>query len=104
MGLVTLATARQHLKPPGTVDDARITRLIEEASMIVLEYIKQPYDAFQADDGGPIDESLPGPVRAACLMVLGALYDNADGQNPDKNPISPAVQSLLKFYRVPTIA
>lgn len=103
MGLVTLDVAKQHLRPPGTIDDQRIERLIEEASHIVLNYIKAPIDAYQSTAGDPLD-SVPPTVRSACLLVLGALYDNADGQNADKEPISPAVKSLLTFYRVPTLA
>jgi hypothetical protein len=117
MGLVTLEVAKEHLKPPGDVDDARITRLIEEASILVLEYIKEPFTAYQDTDGQPIDylvyedtagvmveEGVPPPVRSAVLLVIGSLYDNADGQNPDKDPLSLAVKSLLHARRLPTLA
>jgi hypothetical protein len=103
MGLVTLEVAKEHLKPPGDIDDDRIERQIEEASQIVLDHIKLPSDAYQSSSGAPT-EDVPPQVRAAVLLVLGALYDNADGQNPDKDPISPAVISLLRSRRTPTLA
>lgn len=101
MGLVTIDVAKEHLKPPGTVDDVRIGRLIEEASAIVLDYIKLESDAYQDTDGNPIDDELPPAVRSACLLVLGALYDNADGT---KDILSPAVKALLRSRRDPTLA
>lgn len=103
MGLVTLDTAKEHLHPPGDVDDARIERLIEEATGFVLDYIKAAPDAYQSSSGEPADD-VPPQVRSAVLLVLGSLYDNADGQNPDKDPLSPAVISLLRSKRTPTLA
>jgi hypothetical protein len=99
MGLITLAQAKQHLRPPGNIDDERISRMIEEATAITLDFIKEPMDAFQASDGTPVE--VPGTVRSACLMILDALYDNADGT---KNPLSPAVIALLEMHRMPTVA
>jgi hypothetical protein len=104
MGLVTLDQAKEHLKPPGDIDDTRIERLIEEASQIVLDYIKLPSDAYQSTSFSPNEDEVPPQVRAATLLVLGALYDNGDGQDPDKNPISPAVISILTPKRTPTLA
>lgn len=101
MGLVTLDVAKEHLRPPGDIDDTRIVRMIEEASTIVLEYIKMEPDAFQTTDGDPGEGMVPPTVRAAMLLVLGILYDNADGS---KDPLSPAVKSLLHSRRVPTLA
>lgn len=103
MGLVTLEVAKDHLHPPGDIDDAKILRQIEEASQAVLEHIKLADDAYQNSAGEPT-EDVPPKVRAAVLMVLGSLYDNADGMAPDKDPISPAVESLLRSRRTPTLA
>ena len=104
MGLVTLETAKEHLKPPGDIDDARIERLIEEASALVLLYVKLPFDAYQNTTGEPSILDVPPILRSAVLLVIGSLYDNADGQDPDKDPLSPAVKSLLHSIRVPTLA
>lgn len=104
MRLVSLCVAREHLRPPGEVDDVRIYRMIEEASAIVLDYLKLPFDAYHDSAGELVPELVPPAVRAATLLVLGALYDNADGQNPDKQPLSDAVKALLHSRRVPTLA
>lgn len=103
MGLVTLSQAKAHLKPPGDFDDSRIEDLIRDASEIVCDYLKVTSDYFQSTVGNP-NQDVPGAVRAATLLVLGALYDNADGQDPDKEPLSPAVKALLHSRRTPTLA
>lgn len=104
LAIITLEVAKQHLRPPGTIDDARIERMMDEASAIVLDYIKLPYDSYHDTNGELVEEDVPPPVRAATLLVLGALYDNADGQNPDKQPLSDAAKALLHTRRVPTLA
>lgn len=104
MGLVTLEMAKDHLKPPGNVDDDRISKIIGQATGIILDHLKLPFDAYQSSDGEPIEGEVPGAVEAATLLVIGALYDNADGQDPDKDPLSPAVLSLLRPRRTPTLA
>lgn len=104
MGIVTLEVAKEHLKPPGDIDDVRIERLIDEASAIVLEHIKLSVDAYHDSSGELLEQNVPPTVRAAVLLVLGSLYDNADGQDPDKNPLSPAVIALLCGRRTPTLA
>lgn len=103
MGLVTLAEARAHLKPAGTIDDTKIEAQIEEATAIVLDYIKLPYDSYQDTDGGPDEAALTAApqLRSATLLVLGTLYDNADGT---KEPLSTAVKAILHSRRDPTLA
>lgn len=103
MGLVTLQEAKDHLKPPGSIDDARILRIIKQATVIVLKYCKLELDAYQDSNLEPTAE-VPGDLTAATLLVIGSLYDNADGQNADKDPLSPAVKSLLHDTRKPTLA
>lgn len=104
LALVSLCVAKEHLRPAGDIDDVRIQRLIEEASALVLDYVKLPADAYHTTAGELIEADVPPVVRAAVLLVLGALYDNADGQNPDKQPLSDAVKALLHSRRVPTLA
>jgi hypothetical protein len=108
VNLVTLQAAKDHLKPPGTFDDDRIKRIIKQASMLVLDYIKLPYDSFQDTGGEPIEfdgvDGVPPVVEAAVLLAIGALYDNADGQDPDKDALSGPVKSLLHTRRDPTLA
>lgn len=102
MGLVTLDVAKEHLRPPGNADDGRIERLINQASGIVLDYLKLDSDAYMNTSGTP-EETVPYAVEAAVLLVLGALYDNTDGQDKDKQPLSDAVKALLHTRRTPTV-
>lgn len=104
MSIITMEAAKRHLRPPGDIDDVRIQDLMEQASMIVLEYIKLPFDAYLDTTGVLHEDDVPPTVRAATLLVLGALYDNADGQDADKMPLSEAVKALLHGRRVPTLA
>jgi len=43
---------------------------------------------------------IPGSVREATLLMIGALDENREGQ---VDPITPAVKSLLVRYRPPTV-
>lgn len=101
IAIITLEQAKEHLRPPGDIDDDRITRMMDEASAIVLDYIKLDYSAYKDTNGDLIEEDVPPPVRAATLLVLGVLYDNADGS---VDPLSAAAKSLLHTRRVPTLA
>lgn len=103
MGLMTLDEAKEHLNPPGDIDDNKIERQIIEATVIVLRHCKLPLDSYQSTAGDP-NTDVPPDLRAAALLVLGSLYDNADGQSPDKEPLSPAVKALLMPWRKPTLA
>jgi hypothetical protein len=100
MGLVTLEVAKDHLKPPGDIDDVRIERLIDEASAVVLQHLKLEFDAYQNTDGSPDPLLVPPNVRAAMLLVLGTLYDNADAA---ADPLSAGVKALLHSRRTPTL-
>ena len=104
MGLVTLDTAREHLNVTHSDDDLKITRMIDDATDIILDYLGLDAGTYQTTALEPDDDSLPPRVRAATLLVLGSLYDNADGQNPDKPPLSEAVKDLLRRSRDPALA
>lgn len=55
-------------------------------------------------NGNPIDSGIsviPGMVQAATLLVIAALDDDREGA---KDPLSPAVESLLMRFRDPAVA
>jgi hypothetical protein len=137
--LVTVAEAKDQLSILDSSEDARINRLVWDASQIVMNYLKSSpalaawcdtagiplVDAngdpqrvgaqghldtsgqfvFDVDTAGePIDAGqsiIPGPVRAATLLVIAHLDDDREGK---ADPISFAVQSLLERYRDPALA
>jgi hypothetical protein len=84
----------------------------DQASAIVVDYLKRPFD-----DGPrlnpliylPTDPALepwtqatvPTLVKAAILIVLTALYD---GRTPEDALLSPAITAILARYRDPALA
>lgn len=67
-----------------------------------------PYvlDQWVDTSGQPIFDtsgasSVPGQVQAATKLVIGVLYADREGQT---DPISPAVESLLRRFRDPAVA
>lgn len=97
MALVSIDAARRQLNL--TEDDmadadiaANVADKAEDATAIVIDYLKQP-------DNGWTVETVPFVVRAAILLVLGALYEGREGGDP----ISDAVRSLLQRLRDPAL-
>lgn len=98
--LVTLERAKAHLHIDWTDQDEELAQKVSDASDTIIDYLKRP-------DHGWDEESAPGQVQAAVLLVLGALWSHREGvgQNAeDLDPISPAVASLLRRMRDPAIA
>jgi hypothetical protein len=96
--LVTTEEARTHLRlTEGDMGDAdtavTVTLYAEAATEIVIDYIKRP-------DHGWTDEDAPFLIKAAILLVTGALFDNREGGDP----LSDAVKSLVQRYRDPALA
>jgi hypothetical protein len=96
--LVTLTQAKDHLRASGfTDDDSMILLKAEEASDIIVDFIKKP-------NHGWTDRTVPGHVRAAVLLVLGNLYGQR-GDDPDgANPLTDPVMALVWRDRDPAMA
>lgn len=99
VSLVTLEAAKAHLRLDDADQDQEVATRIGDASDIIIDYLKRP-------EHGWTEASVPGQVRAAVLLVLGALWVNRDavGDAADMDPISPAVVSLLRRMRDPALA
>lgn len=116
--LVTLAQANKRLRldleadlgdpsgEPGDTDRADDVQFaIVQASQIVLNYITEPEDYWDAEAD---EDSVPGDVSAATLLVVKALYDDQNkaemlrgiADNDRGNP----VVSLLWHRHVPVLA
>ncbi|MFC7399584.1 head-tail connector protein [Chelatococcus sp. GCM10030263] len=96
MDLVSLETAKRHLNIDFTDRDADLDLKIEQASHIVVDYLKKP-------DNGWTEETVPPLVQAAVLLVLADLYEHR-GDDGKSDPISPAVENILRRYRDPALA
>lgn len=85
--LVDLETAKSHLRITGGDADEIIVSKIEQASSIVLDYLKIE------EEPNPV----PKFVEAATLLVVEALFDGGE-------PLSETVMRLLHRYRDPAVA
>ncbi|MCB1928283.1 MAG: head-tail connector protein [Rhodocyclaceae bacterium] len=85
--MIDLAAAKRHLRVDHTAEDAHITLLLAAATTLVLD---------RAPD-------ITGPVLdAAVLLVVADLFEHRDATSA--NPLSPAVENLLRYYRRPALA
>lgn len=106
MALITYAQAVDHLKQIGVLDgspaDDDLTLKIEQASAIVVVYLKRPgeWDLETV----PADDPEFAVVQAAVLKVLGNLY-RFRGDDPQANaPVSADIVAMLSMLRDPSLA
>jgi hypothetical protein len=104
--LVSLDMAKSHLRVSAADDDLGINFKIEQASHILLDYIKkrdpEVWDQTRIPSESESDsefylEPVPFLIEAATLLILEALYDGHD-------PLSQPVKDLLHRYRDPALA
>lgn len=97
--LITLAQAKHQLviEDSTTDRDSEIILKMEEASDIVVNYLKAQADATWTQS------TVPARIRAAILLVLTNLWAHR-GDSSESDPISDAVASLLMRDRDPAVA
>lgn len=93
LGLITLSEAKRHLRILSDDQDQDIAAKALAASQIVVDYIDRA-------DIEWTEATVPASVKAAVLLVLGALFEDREGGDP----IGRAVTSLLMHYRRPALA
>ncbi|HQQ71755.1 MAG TPA: head-tail connector protein [Alicycliphilus sp.] len=86
--MLTLQDAKEHIRVDDYFEDVLIARLIDAAQAAVLDYLGT--------------ETLPeaAPVRAACLMLLGSLYENRETLSERPLHENRLFDRLLAPYRV----
>ena len=100
MALVSLETAKGHLKVDVDDWDEDIDRKIEQASAVIVDYLKS-----RADDGwsdGTV--AVPGPVEAATLLMLTHIHENRGNDMKADEALWAAVRRLLERFRDPAYA
>jgi hypothetical protein len=109
LSLVTFRGAKAQLNVDHDLYDDLINRIRITASGAVIDYIKIDIGetSFNWVDlfGEPIAENVPPEVVAATLLMVGAMYENRDGdvwRSPQ--PISQPVMDLLWRHRDPAMA
>lgn len=104
LDLVTLAEVKAHLRYGDEADSTDLASKIEQASNIVLDYLKLSSipDAWtESGTGSPTEVIIPPLVKSATLMVVGALDKDRIGE---MDPLSPAVCNILRRFRDPALA
>jgi len=91
MALITLQEARDQARIDATFDEVDVLRKMEQATSIVLKYIKL------LEHGWTV-ETVPPEIKAAILLVFEALYDHHE------EILSKTVRDLLVWHRDPTLA
>jgi len=101
--LISLDEAKLHLRI--ALDnpdyDADVTLKIEEASSILLDWVKQKTIPEEWMNGTE-PANVPAFVRSAVKVMLGELHENREASIADV--MSPAVQALLQRLWDPALA
>lgn len=100
--LVTLATAKAHLRIEDTLHDADVTQKLTSASGTIRDYLKGQNDPTW-DDG-----TAPPWIQAAVLLLLAHQYEHRGdefgtaGDNDDR--VWAAIANLARRSRDPALA
>lgn len=98
--LVSLADAKSHLHIPDsyTDRDADVLLKAEQASAIVVDYLKTDTAMTWTSS------TVPGPVQAAVLLMLGHLYENRGDDMKADEGVWSAVSRYCMRFRDPALA
>lgn len=100
MALITLEQLKEHVVMDHDLDDSKLQQIADDASELMLNYLKRPLDSWQ--DTALAPDGVPGPVRAATLKIGAALYENRDGSGTPA--LSQDVKDMVHRYRDPAFA
>lgn len=101
MTIITLETAKLHLKVDTTDDDAMIEIYLGAAERAAMDYCNRTIygaEGVGSDlDGVVINDA----IKAAILLNLGHLYVNREGVDTvQKQELPLGIRSLLQPYRI----
>lgn len=101
MTIITLETAKLHLKVDTTDDDTMIEIYLGAAERAAMDYCNRTIygaEGVGSDlDGVVINDA----IKAAILLNLGHLYVNREGVDTvQKQELPMGIQSLLQPYRI----
>lgn len=100
--LITLEEAKDHLYIVDGTHDDDVQRKIEQASGIIIDYLKVDTATVATWAAGTVE--VPGPVKAAAMVMLTHLHENrGDNMKPDEDAWK-AIERLLMRSRDPALA
>lgn len=105
--LISIDRAKSQVYLTHAHDDLEVMLKVQEASEIVLDYIGDRANVNGWSVLDPLPEGgspVPGVVSAAVLLVFGALWEGREGSVESPEPISVAVERLLRRYRDPVVS
>lgn len=87
MSLVTLTEIKSHLRIDQSEEDALLQIYLDAATDYIGAFLNEP--------------SIPenASIKAACLLLIGDMYENREGAGEKEIKENPAVKRLLNFYR-----
>lgn len=100
--LITLDQAKLHLRIDNDDHDDQLEEIIEDASGIILDYLKMESTAYQTTAGEP--EDVPRSVVSAVKLGVSALFENPEQDERGPLVLSQTVKNLLMRLRDPAIA
>jgi hypothetical protein len=94
--LITLDEAKEHLRITTTAQDADIQQKADEASAIVIDYLKTE-EAWDPT-------TVPLPVKAAVKLTLAHLWEHRGDDMASDEALWAALRRVLERFRDPTLA
>lgn len=104
--MISIATAKQHLRVDGSDEDALIQLYVEAATHAACDYLGRKVYADQqsldADlDAGEYAMVITPAIWAAVLLILGDLYANRERHNSSITAVvMDRAQALLRPHRI----
>ena len=99
--IVTVDEVKTHLRIQHDEEDDYIESLIKQAQTAAEDYCRVQFEPV-GDDGKPVKQEVPEPVRLAVILMTSFYYENRD--IPDMTTYKAtrmAFDSLLYPYRDP---
>jgi hypothetical protein len=103
--IVSLQEAKDHLRIDNDAEDADLTLKIQASSQIILDYLRKSESDYGEDSDGILET--PTSVKMACLILVGILYRDRDGEeskNWNQGYLPFSVTALIYQLRNPALS
>lgn len=94
--IVTLDIIKQEVGRLDDFHDDMLTRKVDEAEAIVIDYLKVAATTYQDTDG---NNDFPPVIASSVIAVARTLYEK-----PEDDPLSDGVKNILHRLRDPALA